>query len=199
MQIENCVILCGGKSSRMKSNKAMLLFGEHSLITHQYLKLKPLFKNVLISCKTSQKAELESILKSEVEDFDIGAFLIEEEENFAPIYGILNAFKKLESNKIFIISCDVPLIKQKTIKILLSNARDYDVVYAKDSTTIHPLVGVWSKSMEIALELAINNKEFRLADLLLSSQNKGIYFDKMEFINLNTKSDYKLALKYLEE
>lgn len=199
MQVENCVILCGGKSSRMKSNKALLPFGEHSLISYQYLKLKPLFKNVLISCKTSQKDELDSVLKKEIEGFRTETLLLEEEENFAPVYGILNAFKKLESNKIFILSCDVPLIKQKTIKILLSNARDYEVVYAKDSDTIHPLVGVWSRSMEGALENAINNKEFRLLDLLLSSENKGIYFHKMELINLNTRSDYKLALKHLEE
>lgn len=200
MEIDSCVILCGGKSSRMKSNKALLQFGEHSLLAFQYLKLATIFKKVYIACKASQKEELDSALKAEIENFNSDVFLLEDnEEIFAPINGILNIFNKLDDSKVFIISCDMPLIKQKTIKILLSNARDYDVVYAKDSEGIHPLVGVWSVTMKNELESAMLNNEFRLSSLLLPYQTKGIYFDKMEFVNLNTKSDYKYALKLLQE
>lgn len=200
MEIDSCVILCGGKSSRMKSNKALLQFGEHSLLAFQYLKLATIFKKVYISCKASQKEELDSTLKAEIDNFNSDVFLLEDnEEIFAPINGILNIFNKLDDSKVFIISCDMPLIKQKTIKILLANAMDYDVVYAKDSNRIHPLVGVWSATMKNALESAMLNNEFKLLDLLIPYQSKGIYFDKIEFVNLNTKKDYKYALKLLQE
>ena len=47
-----CVILSGGKSSRMGEDKSLLPFGSsNSLIEYQYKRLKPYFKNLYISSK----------------------------------------------------------------------------------------------------------------------------------------------------
>ncbi|MBR4477126.1 MAG: NTP transferase domain-containing protein [Spirochaetales bacterium] len=50
-----CVILCGGKSSRMGQDKTLMEFGEFSDLAHfQFAKMSEIFKSVFISAK-SQK------------------------------------------------------------------------------------------------------------------------------------------------
>ena len=51
-----CVILAGGKSSRMGEDKSLLPFPPYKTLTHyQYQRLNKIFKNVYISSKDSSK------------------------------------------------------------------------------------------------------------------------------------------------
>lgn len=204
--IDVCVILCGGASKRLKNknaeSKIFLPFGEKSLIAYQFEKMQEIFPKVFISCKENQRERIkQSLLDSadfnaEKRDFS-EIFITENEEIFAPIVGILSALKTLDSQKVFILSCDCPLVKPKTIDILCKNALDYDVIFAKDSANFHHLVGVWSKTMEPILREAIENNDLKLEHLHKRTSIKSIYFDADEFLNINTKSDYKNALKTL--
>lgn len=205
--IDTCVILCGGKSSRMKTNKALLPFGEYSLISYQYIKLSKIFKKVFISIKDFQKDSILNVLMEDLSkynlnnpkiDLDSIDFIIEHDETFAPIVGILNSFNVTNIKKLFFISCDCPLLKSKTFNILSNNIGDYDVIYAKDSLKSHPLVAVWSANTKEKLKEAIEANNFKIMELLEHLYTKSIYFDRLEFLNLNTKSDYKQALKLLE-
>ena len=50
-----CVILSGGKSSRMGEDKSLLPFSSSSsLIEFQYRRLEPYFKNIFISAKNDK-------------------------------------------------------------------------------------------------------------------------------------------------
>lgn len=200
----DCVILCGGKSSRMQTNKALLPFGAYKIITYQYLKLSKIFENVFISCKTHHKESLLNAIYSDFLNNNIdleipdSRLLLEESEIFSPLVGILHSLQMTNAKKLFFLSCDCPLVKPKTIQILINNSLDYDVLYAKDSLKSHPLVAVWSDSTISLLQNAIEMEDFRIMDLVERVSNKSIFFDKLEFVNVNTKSDYKRALQLLE-
>ena len=49
-----CVLLCGGKSSRMGADKCFLKFRGQSLVKWQFERLCVLFENVFISCKNDK-------------------------------------------------------------------------------------------------------------------------------------------------
>ena len=49
-----CVLLCGGKSSRMGADKCFLKFRGQSLVKWQFERLCELFENVFISCKNDK-------------------------------------------------------------------------------------------------------------------------------------------------
>ena len=49
-----CVLLCGGKSSRMGADKCFLKFRGQSLVKWQFERLCALFENVFISCKNDK-------------------------------------------------------------------------------------------------------------------------------------------------
>lgn len=203
-----CVILCGGKSSRMKSNKAILPFGDYKLISHQVIKLSKIFSHLAISLKESKKDEILDMLRIDIEKYNANNppidlesidIIIEDSTYFSPLFGILNCFDTLEMGKIFVIPIDCPFVRFKTMSVLSNNSNNYDVIYAKDSTQIHPLIGIWKANIKDKIAISLKENKFKILDFLSSCDTKSIYFDANEFINLNTKQDYKNALKILKE
>ena len=235
--IDECVILCGGESKRLKNkgaeSKIFLPFGDKSLIAYQFKKMQEIFPKVFISCKESQREDIKQSLLDSAESADSAnadsankdstsadsasadsanadsadfkqkqpnfdeIFIVEKEAIFAPSVGILAALEHSKGDKIFVLSCDCPLVKPKTIDILCKNAVDYDVICAKDSAHLHYLVGVWSVAMKPILRDAIDGGDFKLENLQKCASIKSIYFDAGEFLNINTRSEYKNALKLL--
>ena len=200
---KSCVVLCGGKSSRMESNKAILPFGAYRLITYQIIKLSQIFSSVAISLKENKKDEILRILDDDISKTKINIesiqIITEDLEYFSPLFGILNCFDTLNANEIFFIPVDYPFVKSHTIGILINNSNDCDVVYAKDSNKMHPLIGIWKRNIKDKIAKALKNNEFKILDFLSLCNAKSIYFDTLEFVNLNTKQDYENALKILGE
>ncbi len=240
MKIDSCVILCGGKSSRLKDangiSKIFLPFGDKSLIAHNFAKMQGIFKRVFIACKDNQrdligrniltchfKRSEESknksanlvdssvaslpqndkntrLLKSRCDSHknQSDIFIIESTPIFAPIVGIISAFTQLKDDKIFFISCDCPFVAPNTIESLCKNSTNYDIVFAKDSCKIHPLIAVWSKNTLPLLQDSLKNGDFRLQNIIEKVRAKPINFsDSHEFLNINTMSDYKSAIQIL--
>ena len=236
--IDSCVILCGGKSSRLNGangiSKIFLPFGDTTLIAHNFAKMQGIFKRVFVACKDNQrdliKRSLQNLGKSQIshesaqffihpphhhsaregesnvdshESFESNAnprdiFIIESTPIFAPIVGIISAFTQLKDDKIFFISCDCPFVAPNTIESLCKNSTNYDIVFAKDSCKIHPLIAVWSKNTLPLLQDSLKNGDFRLQNIIEKVRAKPINFsDSHEFLNINTMSDYKSAIQIL--
>ncbi|WP_180762704.1 molybdenum cofactor guanylyltransferase MobA [Helicobacter sp. 12S02232-10] len=184
-----CVILAGGKSSRMGVNKALLPFdGEKSLIVYQYKKMSKIFKNVCISCKKEGVFDLDAV------------FLYEKSDIFSPLIGIENAFNTLGASKIFFVSVDTPFLKSVTIEKLCDVWSGYDIVYPKTKEKSHYLIGLWDQNVCKALSQAIQNKEYKVGRMISRLNSFGIEFqDNKEFSNLNTYGDYLKALEMIRK
>ena len=116
-----CVILCGGKSSRMGRDKALLPFPLEPLAIYMSKKLSPFFSKVYLSLKDPAPFALYDPL-----------VIVEGGEEFAPMIGIKEAFAKIESEKIFFISVDTPFVTQEVIDSLLL-AESQGITYAKET------------------------------------------------------------------
>ncbi len=108
------LVLTGGKSERMKKDKALL---EYKGVPHAlYIRdiLKEFCEEVYLSAKPSQWAGtvLENL-----------PTLIDDEENFGPISGILSAFRKHPEANWFVVACDLVHFNRKTIEVLLAHHR----------------------------------------------------------------------------
>lgn len=183
-----CVILAGGKSSRMGMQKALLPFEEANLLSYQYQKMCKIFQNVFISCREDVGIGLEKV-----------AF-IDKDEVFSPLVGIKNAFLTLQTQKIFFLSVDTPFVKQKTIRRLCEIGGEYDLICPNSGGRSHYLVGVWDRNIFEILNRALFLKEYKLSNLVDKMHTYEIGFDNQrEFDNLNTPEDYQNALKYLKE
>lgn len=212
MSVDSCVILCGGASSRLKGasgeSKIFLPFGGKSLVAHSFSKMSEIFGRVFIACKENQVDWIEKSLdcyestqSAESRNDGVGSdiFIIESPEIFAPIIGIISALSQLQSQKVFFISCDCPFVSRHTIKSICESAPNYDIVFAKDSHKIHPLIAVWSANLLPILQDSLNKGDFRLQNIIDKAHSKALEFDKSEFFNINTKENYFTALEILRK
>lgn len=182
-----CVILSGGKSSRMGEDKALLPFSNYStLAQYQYERLKPHFKKTYISSKTNKF------------DFEANLILDKDSDIYSPIIALKTIFETLkDEKKIFIITVDTPFVKLSTMEELVSFSSSNDIVIPETQKT-HNLCGVFDKSCLLFIYKMIDKDIHKVNYLLKNSKTKVLKkASEEEFINLNDKIQYELAKKHL--
>mgnify|MGYP003586773791 CR=1 FL=1 len=184
-----CVILSGGKSSRMGEDKSLLPFStSNTLIEYQYKRLKPYFKDIYISSK--------------IDKFDFlqnkqSLILDENKEIFSPILALETIFSKFSNQKIFIITVDTPFVSIETINELINKSNKVDICIAQTEKT-HNLCGVFSSNLNIFIKDMIKNDIHKIFYLIKNNNHKIINFDNHEqFININSKSEYLKSLEII--
>ncbi|MBU0924046.1 molybdenum cofactor guanylyltransferase MobA [bacterium] len=185
-----CVILCGGKSSRMGEDKSLLPFSfSNSLTQYQFDRLKPYFKNIYLSSKTDK---FDFISANEL-------ILDENKDIFSPILALNTIFDKLKNQKVFIITVDTPLVSIESISKLIDESKDVDICVAQ-TEKIHNLCGVFSSNISSTIKNMIENDIHKIGYLIKNNKFKVIEFQNNdEFININNKNDYLNALEYIRK
>lgn len=183
-----CVILSGGKSSRMGEDKSFLPFStSNTLIEYQYQRLKPYFKDIYISSKTDKFHFIDK-------DFLI---LDENKDIYSPILALDTIFDKFKNQKIFIITVDTPLVTIESISRLIKESENYDICIAQTERT-HNLCGVFSSNISLSIETMITNNIHKINYLIKNNEYNLVYFpNNSEFININNKYEYEMALSYI--
>jgi len=179
-----CVILSGGKSSRMGEDKSLLPFCKaNSLIEFQYKRLKPYFNKIFISSKTDKFDFLE----------DKSTIIYDEGEVYSPIVALKSILNKIKENKVFIITVDIPFVKIETIQRLIKESEGFDIAVARTLRT-HNLCGVYNKSILSYIDQMLED-DFHKVGYLINKVNSNFVktVDEMEFLNINKKEDYELA------
>ena len=174
-----CVILAGGKSSRMQEDKCFLSFKNTSLIKYQHNRLKQIFSKVYISSKTNK--------------FDFSCDLIlENSDIYSPLIALKQIITTIKEDKFFLITVDSPNISQKSIEHLINNSNNFDITIAKTpDNNIHNLCGVFSKKISNNIDNMLSDDNHKINYLINNVNFKTVFINKNEeFINLNTKEDY---------
>ena len=177
-----CVILSGGKSSRMGEDKSLLPFRKFdTMIEYQHNKLSKIFKNVYISSKTDKF------------QFDCKVIQDINQNISSPMIALESIFNTLDAKNIFIITVDVPLIKTSTIYSLIKNATNYNITIPFDGEKYHYLCGVFNISIKKTIDTLLQKDIHQIKTLIentLRYQSIKIY-PKEQFLNINTPLEYK--------
>ncbi len=180
-----CVILCGGKSSRMGEDKALLPFSKYNtLVQYQFERLKPHFKDIYLSAKTNK--------------FDFTCDIIyDNEEVSSPLIGLKTILSAIEGEKVFIITVDTPFVRLETMEKLYTSCEHFDITVAQ-TLKVHNLCGVFSKSI-LGKVIEMVDDDFHKVGALLKRVNSSYitFEDENEFLNLNTPDEYKKAMEYM--
>jgi molybdopterin-guanine dinucleotide biosynthesis protein A len=174
-----CVILAGGKSSRMGEDKCFLPFKDTTLIKYQYKRLKKIFSQVYISSKTNKF------------DFDCDIIYDKTDDISSPMVALKSILEFIQSKQVFIIPVDTPFIQKNTIVTLYSYADKFDITIPATNNKIHNLTGIFSKDILNLVEDFLQNDNHKIFSLAKQTNLKIISIDdEQQFINLNTPSDY---------
>lgn len=199
------VILSGGKSSRMGVNKSLLKIDGVTLIEKTYNMMKSVFKNVLIS--TNDPGSYDFLTAVKVEDLYKG---------FGPLGGIHASLKYVPTDKIFIVSSDMPFILPAAIKFLMEIETDEPILLPKAESRVQYLCGIYSKKIiPVTENILSSNKEAldnkkeiiksslslwniveRIGAEIVDMEDK-IFYMKDLFFNINTPDDFEYVRDHL--
>ncbi len=170
----------------MGEDKSLLPFGNSStLIEYQYKKLSKLFKKVYISTKENKFS------------FDAKLILDNTTETSSPMIALQSIFNHLEDEKVFVITVDTPLVLDTTIDKLINQSNNYIVIIAQDKIKTHNLCGVYNREITPLIDDLVQKDIHKINYLINQTNNyhKLTFSNSNQFINVNTKEDYKKAVK----
>lgn len=184
-------ILAGGKSSRMGADKGLLLFKGKPLIERVIEQLYPLFKTI---CIVSNNREYERFGLQVIEDLikDIG-----------PAGGIHASLSNTQTDKIFMVSCDMPFITTNAVQFIIRHSAGSQIALPVYHEQIQPLFGVYSKNCLPNWKHLIQQKIIKLQEMVtyfkLSKINieNETQFNEVLFMNVNDENDLIKALQQL--
>lgn len=148
-------ILCGGKSSRMQSEKGLVLFQGKPFIEHIIEAALPISSEIKLVTNT---ADYDYLPYQKIKDIELDK---------GPIGGIYSALVHSNSAINLILSCDIPLITEELLAELIAKHRmDFEVSVFSEANKIHPLIGIYSKKIVPILKKAIEENDLKMMRLL---------------------------------
>lgn len=180
------IVLCGGQSVRMGSDKAFLRYQLLPQFAHVAAMLSLLTTDVVVSCNAAQKTAL-SLFYQAITD---SATWI----NAGPLTGILSVLEHGDEVPILVIGCDYPHLTLTDMKALLSErSTEYDAVcfYNEASGFDEPLLAVYEPSCFNRMREAFRSGNTSLQQFLKTFQVKRIVAeDKQRITSVDTPPAY---------
>lgn len=193
------IVLVGGKSNRMKENKAFMPLMGKPLLLHVIDKILELVYEIkVVISKNGDLKNYSAILPSTV------GLLRDCMEGVGPLAGMLTGLQCMRAEYALILPCDSPFIKKKVLKYLISLAQEVDAVIPRwPNGYLEPLHAVYKVSSTIqATKNALGQEKLFIADMIKQLDNV-IYVDigkikKLDpelttFFNINCKEDFMTA------
>ncbi len=160
------IILAGGKSSRMKSDKGLLTLNKSLFIEHIINALTPLVNNIII---VSNSSHYDEFGYKRVND------LIKDS---GPVAGIYTGLKNSKTEYNLILSCDIPQIKTEVLEMLIIHADiNSDIIQIESQGKTMPLIAMYKKDCLIPFKDLLDRGEKRLRVAVAQLNTKTITID----------------------
>jgi molybdenum cofactor guanylyltransferase len=184
------IILAGGKSSRMGSDKSLLKLGNRTLIEHVVDSIRPYVSAVIVVTNDEEKY---SFLNNVT-------FVPDIIKNQGPFIGLISGIKSIDTKWCFVTSCDMPLIDGNIIEYLWRRKDKY-IVSPFSNYGYEPLISLYSKEILpyaeklMAEDMRSINKFIATMEKLgfVDKINKNMVmeiFGKETFLNINDRDNY---------
>jgi len=189
----NGLVLAGGKSERMGFDKGTVnWFGKEQRF---YLAdmLKPLCKEVFISCREDQ---LDAITKA-------NPVLTDTFTGLGPYGAILSAFREQPDSAWLVIACDLPLLDTDTLEYLVANRDTSKIATAyqsPDNEFPEPLIAIWEPKSYPQLLSFLSMGYSCPRKVLINSDVKLLQAKNPEALsNVNTPEDLEKVKRTLHQ
>lgn len=186
------VILAGGKSSRMGTNKSLLPIQGKASVERVSDELKTVTDNVIIIANESKTYDFLQIKRYSDRHVDKG-----------PLAGLESALYHADADIYFIAACDMPFIDGRIYTYLLEQIAHYDAVVPVYNGQNHPLAAIYRRSILSQIQQQIANNNLRVKSFF--EHINVHYIDKFNgipdsivekhFFNMNNPEQYNQAMR----
>jgi len=188
------IVLCGGKSTRMGTSKALLAFGPETMLQRVVRILGEVVSPIVIVAAVDQ--ELPPLPEGVI-------FARDENEGRGPLEALRAGLKALPADvdAAYVTSCDVPLLVPGFVNQMIDLASGYDIAVMEIDGFTHPLSAVYRRSTLALVEDLLANNRLRPVFLFDAVKTRRVRPEEMTadpdlrtLRNLNTRADYEQAL-----
>lgn len=194
------IILAGGDSQRLGSDKGLIKLAGKPLILHVAERVQDIVDEIIV-CVRSEN-QLSSYLQALYDKFKVVADI--EGLPQCPLTGAVTGFMNAGGEYVAILSCDTPFISRKVLDLLFDIAVNVDAVIPRwPNDYIEPLQAVYrTKAALEASRKAIERGERRMRSMIsllkVVRYISTIVIRKIDpklltFLNINTPLDLKRA------
>lgn len=187
------IILAGGNSTRMGSEKGMVELHGRCMIEHVIEAVKAVTDELCIIANNSEYRKFGLTVFSDII------------KNSGPLGGIYTGLIHSQTEKNLVISCDMPFITQKFLKLLVRHSAGMEITVPVHNSGIEPLCGIYEKKCADRLKKLLLNKELKISDVLKNFSLKKVnvssskYYSEELFKNINSPLELSMAKKFLDE
>jgi len=160
------IILAGGKSVRMGTDKSLVEIGGITLIGRVVKNIEPLCTGIIVS-SGNQSLEF------------LGFRLVEDEyPDCGPMAGILSCLKMATDSWSLVISVDSPFVTRELILFLADQREDFDCVIPVHAHGMEPLIGFYHKRAVPVIQALIESGELKMNNLIRKLNTNYINIDE---------------------
>ncbi|TWU27778.1 molybdenum cofactor guanylyltransferase [Bythopirellula polymerisocia] len=195
--IRGAIILCGGQSSRMGTDKALLPFGEETLLerTVRLVSISVAPQHIVVVAAAEQP----------LPPLPVEVQIVRDQQPYAgPLAALIEGMQALNSAvpAAFVTGCDAPLLESSVIDLLFDELGDSSAVVPQDAERLYPLTAVYKTNILAEAKLQLAAGRHSLHGLLEQVEIKRIPLETLRkfdpslasFENLNTLADYEAAI-----
>jgi len=190
------IVLCGGRSTRMGSPKALLPFGDETMLQRVVRLLGSVVSPLVVVAAPDQSLPDLPAAVSVTRD---------EREGRGPLEGLRAGLKALPAtvDAAYVTSCDVPLLVPAFALRMIDLMGDADIAVMEIDGFPHPLSAVYRRSTLPHVEKLLAEDRLRPVFLFDAVKTRRVRPEEMISVdpqlltlrNLNTREDYEQALE----
>jgi molybdopterin-guanine dinucleotide biosynthesis protein A len=183
-------VVAGGGSRRMGRDKALLPWGDATLLDHALARLRAVTDDVRILCGPEPRYR------------DRGAPLVTDaSDTGAPLFGVLSGLLALERPIGLFLAADLPLVPAALLRGLLAEAGGFDAVVPFSPSGPEPLCAVYAATCIDPIRRAVGRGDLRMNSFWNESRVRAVAAADLArfgdparlFANVNSPGDYERA------
>lgn len=159
--MRSLIVLAGGGSTRMRSDKGLRELGSEPLALHVVRRLSDLVDEVLLVVGSEAKRALYSRVIGEAADI-----LVDVYGDGSPLVGALTGFMRARGEYALVTGCDMPFISRGAVRLLFEEGEGFNgAVFQWPNGWVEPLLAVYrvEPSLRVAEELyRVGNLRLRM-------------------------------------
>jgi len=179
----NALILIGGKSTRMGTDKSTLTYFDKPQIDHVFDLIKELIpkENIYYSVRKNQEINNKLVI---TDDYP----------NLGPFGAIYSAFKFDNTKAWLVLAIDIPYINIDVLKLLIKNRNKscFATTFKGNNKKYpEPLITIYEPKAFSILDNSFKNKSLSLINILKTNKVELIQIDNHIIQNINLKEDFE--------
>jgi len=189
------VILAGGKSSRMRQNKALMSFGGKRLVDRVVEVMRSVFDDLLMVTNTPEVYA------------DLGIPMVPDVwPDKGSLGGVYSAIYHVATPYCLVVACDMPFLRATLLRYLMTQIADYDVVVPDVLGELQTLHAIYSKACLQPIEQRLATNRLRIVGFFPDVRVRTVTASELEpydpellaFQNLNTPEEFQAAEQRLQ-